>query len=363
MCAAPVPCPHRSAIPARVISGPSVFALFPPSWEHVAPHGSLLRTAGRTHLQLLPGGGGARRAAAHGGAGGRLHPGRGRAVRGLEAGRGGPETPPGRRAPGHRGRHRHRQVPGLPDSGPGLGAPPGGGGHPHQAAPAPAAGGGPAPGPGHPGPPGAGGAGQGPRQLPLQDRLGGPGGPSARRSSPCPTTACGWPCRAGRGRPGAGDREELGRYGEGESELWDKVNARAERCTGRQCPRFEECHLTRLRQEILEADIVVANHALLLADRVLRESAFGQVLPDAPVLILDEAHEIEEQLTESCAEQWSNRAMTLLFRDLARGGRRRRPRPPPWRPCWGPGRTPGTPCWPACPWGAAPSASRTTGWP
>ena len=113
-----------------------------------------------------------------------------------------------------------------------------------------------------------------------------------------------------------GDREELGRYGEGESELWDRVNARAERCTGRQCPRFEDCFLTRLRQEILEADLVVANHALLLADRVLRESAFGQVLPDAPVLILDEAHEIEEQLTDSCAEQWSNRAMTMLFRDL-----------------------------------------------
>jgi ATP-dependent DNA helicase DinG len=115
----------------------------------------------------------------------------------------------------------------------------------------------------------------------------------------------------------SGDREELGRHGEGESELWDRVNARAERCTGRQCPLFESCFLTRLRQEILEADLVVANHALLLADRVLRESAFGQVLPDAPVLILDEAHEIEEQLTEACAEQWSNRAMTLLFRDLA----------------------------------------------
>jgi ATP-dependent DNA helicase DinG len=113
-----------------------------------------------------------------------------------------------------------------------------------------------------------------------------------------------------------GDREELGRHGEGESELWDRINARAERCTGRQCPHFEDCFLTRLRQEILEADLVVANHALLLADRVLRESAFGQVLPDAPVLILDEAHEIEEQLTESCAEQWSNRAMTLLFKDL-----------------------------------------------
>jgi ATP-dependent DNA helicase DinG len=138
----------------------------------------------------------------------------------------------------------------------------------------------------------------------------------------------------------SGDREELGRYGEGESELWDKVNARTERCTGRQCPRFEECHLTRLRQEILGADIVVANHALLLADRVLRESAFGQVLPDAPVLILDEAHEIEEQLTESCAEQWSNRAMTLLFRDLLEASAKEDEAAaleallPPWREAW-----------------------------
>jgi ATP-dependent DNA helicase DinG len=114
-----------------------------------------------------------------------------------------------------------------------------------------------------------------------------------------------------------GDREELGRHGEGESELWDKLNARAEKCTGRQCTHYETCFLTKLRAEVAQADLIIANHALLLADRVLRESAFGQVLPDAPVLILDEAHEVEEQLTESCAEAWSNRAMTLLYRDLS----------------------------------------------
>jgi len=113
-----------------------------------------------------------------------------------------------------------------------------------------------------------------------------------------------------------GDREELGRYGEGESELWDRLNARTERCTGKQCSRYENCFLTRLRAEVAAADLVIVNHALLLADRVLRESAFGQVLPDAPVLILDEAHEIEEQLTESCSEAWSSRAMTMLFRDI-----------------------------------------------
>lgn len=113
-----------------------------------------------------------------------------------------------------------------------------------------------------------------------------------------------------------GDREGLGRFGEGESPLWDKINARAERCTGRQCPRYEDCYLTKLRAEVAEADLIIVNHALLLADRVLRESAFGQVLPDAPVLILDEAHDLEEQLTESCAEAWSSRAMNLLFTDL-----------------------------------------------
>jgi ATP-dependent DNA helicase DinG len=67
---------------------------------------------------------------------------------------------------------------------------------------------------------------------------------------------------------------------------------------------------------VAEADLIIVNHALLLADRVLRESAFGQVLPDAPVLILDEAHDLEEQLTESCCEAWSSRAMNLLFADL-----------------------------------------------
>jgi len=114
-----------------------------------------------------------------------------------------------------------------------------------------------------------------------------------------------------------GDREELGRFGEGESELWDRLNARVERCTGKQCPRYEDCFLTKLRVQVAEADLVIVNHALLLADRVLRESAFGQVLPDAPVLILDEAHEVEEQLTDSCSETWSSRAMTMLFRDLS----------------------------------------------
>ena len=113
-----------------------------------------------------------------------------------------------------------------------------------------------------------------------------------------------------------GDREELGRQAEGESDLWEKINARAEKCLGSQCPKKNICHLTKLRQEVVEADLIVVNHALLLADRRMRDEGSGSILPDAPVLVLDEAHGIEEQLTDSCAEQWSNRAMTMLFNDL-----------------------------------------------
>lgn len=113
-----------------------------------------------------------------------------------------------------------------------------------------------------------------------------------------------------------GDREGLGRHGEGESELWDKINARAERCVGKACAHYEACHLMKLRKQLAEADLIIANHALLLADRVLRESEFGGVLPDAPVLILDEAHELEEALSSACSEIWTSRAMSLLYADL-----------------------------------------------
>jgi ATP-dependent DNA helicase DinG len=111
-----------------------------------------------------------------------------------------------------------------------------------------------------------------------------------------------------------GDREELGRHAEGDSALWGRLNG--ERCIGGQCPNKDRCFLTKLRRELFEADLIIVNTALLLADRILREEGPGQLLPDAPVLILDEAHEIEDQLTDSCAEQWSSWAMALLFRDL-----------------------------------------------
>ncbi len=111
-----------------------------------------------------------------------------------------------------------------------------------------------------------------------------------------------------------GDGDELGKSDE--SPLWELVNARSERCTGRKCAQYETCFLTQLKNEASQADVIIVNHALLLADRQLRESDFGQVIPDAPILVLDEAHELTDQITDSCALSWSTRSMNMLINDL-----------------------------------------------
>ncbi|MDR2560892.1 MAG: ATP-dependent DNA helicase [Holophagales bacterium] len=136
-----------------------------------------------------------------------------------------------------------------------------------------------------------------------------------------------------------GDREELGRHAEGESKLWSRLNA--ERCIGSKCPNKDECFVTKMHQKLAFADLIIANTALLLADRILRAEGNGKILPDAPVLILDEAHEIEDQITDSCAEEWSSRAMTLLLHDLSENAARDAEAAAvaanilPWEEAWG----------------------------
>ena len=44
------------------------------------------------------------------------------------------------------------------------------------------------------------------------------------------------------------------------------------------CPEFARCHVVHARREALEADIVIVNHHLLLADLALKEDGFGDLL-------------------------------------------------------------------------------------
>jgi ATP-dependent DNA helicase DinG len=63
-----------------------------------------------------------------------------------------------------------------------------------------------------------------------------------------------------------------------------------DRCLGRKCPLMASCFSERARARAKAADVVIVNHHLLLLDGKLG----GQILPAKDVVIVDEAHALEE---------------------------------------------------------------------
>jgi ATP-dependent DNA helicase DinG len=95
------------------------------------------------------------------------------------------------------------------------------------------------------------------------------------------------------GKTDTGDRAELTDLPENLS-FWPQIDARADSCLGQKCPEFDECFITRMRQEAQESDVVIVNHHLFFADLSLRGGDYGAVLPDYSTIIFDEAHELED---------------------------------------------------------------------
>ena len=113
-----------------------------------------------------------------------------------------------------------------------------------------------------------------------------------------------------------GDRAELVNLPENIS-FWSRINAKSETCLGQQCPDFEACFITRMRQRADEADIVIVNHHLFFADLNIRGNEYGRVLPDYGAVIFDEAHLIEDIAADYFGFQISSFQMDELARDAA----------------------------------------------
>ena len=96
-----------------------------------------------------------------------------------------------------------------------------------------------------------------------------------------------------------------------------------EECGGRRCPFYTRCFLYRARRAAAEAHLVVANHALVLADAVAEG---GNILPNAGRLVLDEAHNLEDIATEYLSKEFSLPALSRLLNRLLRRGKGKRAR-------------------------------------
>jgi ATP-dependent DNA helicase DinG len=111
-----------------------------------------------------------------------------------------------------------------------------------------------------------------------------------------------------------GDRAELAGLPDS-SELWARVDARRETCTGQKCPKFESCFITRMHQRAAESNIIIVNHHLFFADLALKQMEFTSLLPDYTAVVFDEAHEIEDVATRYFGIQVSNYRVDELARD------------------------------------------------
>lgn len=99
--------------------------------------------------------------------------------------------------------------------------------------------------------------------------------------------------------------------------IWDRISARKTTCLTDHCPYVEDgsCFLLRARAKAWEAHLVVVNHALLAADAGLEMPA----IPDAPILVVDEAQELEGVATDWLSESVSEASLGGLVEAV--GGR------------------------------------------
>jgi ATP-dependent DNA helicase DinG len=119
------------------------------------------------------------------------------------------------------------------------------------------------------------------------------------------------------GRTETGDRAELRDLPE-DIPIWKDIAAEAESCLGTECPHYENCFVTRMRRRATESDVVIVNHHLLCADASVRQSAYGEVIPECSTLVVDEAHQLEDVATQYFGRSISGYRIDDLLRDTGR---------------------------------------------
>jgi ATP-dependent DNA helicase DinG len=105
-------------------------------------------------------------------------------------------------------------------------------------------------------------------------------------------------------------------------ELWSKVSTDNHQCTKRHCSFFQNCSYYLARKKLDDADVIVANHDLVLSDLSL---GGGVVLtpPEETIYIFDEAHHLADKALSHFAvqgalkaEQKSLKQMTKILADF-----------------------------------------------
>ena len=116
-------------------------------------------------------------------------------------------------------------------------------------------------------------------------------------------------------RTQSGEISEFSQLSEN-ADVWPYATSTTDNCLGQVCPQYQSCYLIKARRKAMDADIVVVNHHLFFSDLQLKEGDGGELLPNATVIVLDEAHQLPEIARQYFGEQFSSRNLLRLLHDI-----------------------------------------------
>jgi len=116
-----------------------------------------------------------------------------------------------------------------------------------------------------------------------------------------------------------GDRAELAEVPE-DADIWNRVTSTRENCLGQDCPHVRDCFVLKARKQAQEADLVVVNHALFMADLALREEGITELLPSVDMVVFDEAHQLPDIATRFLGISVSSHQLLDLARNIEAAG-------------------------------------------
>ncbi|MEZ8103738.1 ATP-dependent DNA helicase [Vibrio cortegadensis] len=94
------------------------------------------------------------------------------------------------------------------------------------------------------------------------------------------------------------------------------ITSTNDNCLGKECPSYTDCFVLKARKNAMDADVVVVNHHLFLADLAIKETGFGELIPEADVFIFDEAHQLPDIASQYFGQSVSSRQVQELAKDI-----------------------------------------------
>lgn len=91
-------------------------------------------------------------------------------------------------------------------------------------------------------------------------------------------------------------------------DIWNEIDSDSDDCLRNKCPHFNQCFYFDARRRAEKADILIVNHALLLADA----ASHGNIIPQYDLLIIDEAQHLPDIARNAFSAAVSVRGLRML---------------------------------------------------